>query len=359
MLNLRVNYPSIPQEMDVFEKYTAGFTAPEKYNLLRTPASCYVDELSAQTLINWLHADVEAVSRSSRIATLPSANSALFCILSWFRSRETNVLIEETTFPGFRMCAEHFGYQQIPVACDEHGIIPDSLRMHLQSGKSRLVYIQPTLHNPSCFVMPLERREAILSVVREFDEVYLLEDDAYRFLHDNPPPTFLSLAPERTIHVYSLSKPFNPFLKSAYIVHPKNILDGLENLIRLTTSSGCSLFQDFGQYLFKSGELRKIVNEKQRVAREWHDKIDRLFSGLEYTLYPGSFHIWLSLGQMNCFALSDYLRTQQIDVTDGADFSASGDPHHIRIAFGSEWSSPRLQPALTLIADKVREGNGY
>ncbi|MCK7558654.1 aminotransferase class I/II-fold pyridoxal phosphate-dependent enzyme [Chitinophaga sedimenti] len=210
MLNLRVNYPSIPQEMPVFENYVSQFSDADRQRLLKTPASFYVDESNARTLIDWLKADYNEVNRVSRIATLPSANSALFCVLSQYEGPR-EVAIETTTFPGFRMCAQHFGYQQIPVACDEEGMLPEALREYLQSGQGRLIYLQPTVHNPTCFVMPLARRQQLAAVVRAFPGVYILEDDAYRFLHDNPPPSFLSLMPERTIHVYSLSKPFNPF----------------------------------------------------------------------------------------------------------------------------------------------------
>ncbi|WP_295126246.1 aminotransferase class I/II-fold pyridoxal phosphate-dependent enzyme [uncultured Chitinophaga sp.] len=354
MLNLRVNYPSIPQEMDVFEKYTAGFTAPDKYQLLRTPSSFYVSNRDAETVLNWLKCDIGRISETSDVVTIPSANSALFCILSLFKGREQEVGVENNTFPGFKMCAQHFGYKLGMIECDEYGIIPEALEQYLATGKSRLVYIQPTVHNPSCFVMPLERRLKIAEIVKSFKDVYLLEDDAYRFLHDNPPPAFLNLLPERTIHVYSLSKPFNPFLKSAYIVHPKNLLPGLENLIRLTTSSGCSLFADFGRWLMESGELQLLMLEKQRIAKDLKLKIDTIFTGLDYNLFPGSFHIWLSLGQLDTYQFTDFLRSRDIDVMDGADFSLTDNRHRVRIALGSEWSSPDLLPALALIGETVR-----
>lgn len=354
MLNLRVNYPSIPQEMDVFEKYTAGFTAPEKYNLLRTPLSFSVNAADAQAVCEWLKADYQLIQQTSDVVTIPSANSALFCILNWFKEQEKEIGVESTTFPGFRACADYFGLQQGMIECDEEGIIPAALQQYLETGKSRLVYIQPTVHNPGCFVMPAERRKKIAEVVRAFKDVYLLEDDAYRFLHDNPPPSFLSLMPERTIHVYSLSKPFNPFLKSAYIIYPKTVLKGIENIIRLTTSSGCSLFNNFGLYLMKSGELAGLMAEKQRIAKGWQQQINSIFAGLTYNMFPGSFHIWLSLGQLDTYAFTNFLRTKNIDVMDGVDFSLTGNRHHVRIALGSEWASPHLLPALELIGNTVR-----
>ncbi len=350
MLNLRVNNPSVKQEMDVFQVYTQSLAAPEKYALLQPPGYA-PDEAATKVICNWLQVQEEDIRQCSEIAAVPSANNALFCILSVLRKTNTAIGAETFTFPGFRFCAAELGYQVDAIACDEEGILPVALQQYLETSNSKLVYLQPTVHNPTTSVMSLQRRQEIIAVIKTFKDVYLLEDDAYRFLHADPPPSFLQLIPERTFHVYSFSKAFNPILKAAYIVYPKGALRGIDNIIGFTASSACALFIDFGIHLMQGEQLKNIIKEKQRIALEWHARVKELFQGLSYQMFPGSFHIWLKLEHgLTSSALTSYLHSQDIDVPDGAAFAVNGDTEHVRIALGTAWHSDKMLPALTTIA---------
>jgi len=350
MLNLRVNYPSVKQEIDVFQAYTQSLAAPEKYGLLQPPGYA-PDEVATKVICHWLQVAEDDIRQCSEIAAVPSANNAMFCILSVLRKTNAVIGAETFTFPGFRACAAELGYQVGAIACDDEGIMPVALQQYLETSTSKLVYLQPTIHNPTTSVMSLQRRQEIVAVIKTFKDVYLLEDDAYRFLHPDPPPSFLQLIPERTFHIYSFSKAFNPILKAAYIVYPKWGLPGIENIIGLTASSACALFIDFGLHLIKGEQLKNIIKEKQQIAREWHTRVADLFQGLSYQMFPHSFHIWLKLEHgLTSSALTSYLHGQAIDVTNGTDFSVNGDTEHIRIALGTAWHSDQMLPALTTIA---------
>ncbi|PUZ22130.1 Aminotransferase class I and II [Chitinophaga costaii] len=356
MLNLRLNYPSVRLEMDVFQRYVATLPDPQKYALLQPPYPC-PSPAEAAIVAHWLQLPALTWHTMSNMIALPSANSSLFCILSCFQSYAPGIAVEEVTFPGFRMIASHYGYPLAPIACDQEGMIPEALQACLQKGVCKMVYLQPTVQNPTGAVMSLERRQQIAEIVASFPGVYLLEDDAYRFLHPDPPPTFLQLLPARTIHVYGLSKPFNPFLKSAYIVYPKDTLAGIEKVVQISTSSPCALFHNFGLHLMQGDELKTIIREKQREGLRWHQRVAEALYNLEYTLFPGSFHIWLYLGEtITGSQLSAYLATQGIALPPGTDFSVTGADHHTRIALGAEWANAALMPALEQIAAIVRTG---
>jgi DNA-binding transcriptional MocR family regulator len=356
MLNLRLNYPSVNQEMDVFQAYTQSLAAPEKYTFLQPPG--YVPtSANAKLICDWLEVENEVISQQSHIVAVPSANSALYCVLTLMRQATPTIGAEVFTFPGFRFCAMHLGYQINGIACDEEGMLPDALQDYLLKTSCKLIYLQPTVHNPTCSVMSLQRRLEIVAVLQKFKEVYILEDDAYRFLHPDPPPSFLQLLPERTIHVYSFSKAFNPLLKSAYIIYPKGILAGMEEMIQFTTSSACSIAINFGIALIKGEQLKNIIKEKQQIARHWHTTIVRLFQGLSYRMFPSSFHIWLKLENgLSAAALTSFLLTKEIDVAEGDSFAVNGDTEHVRIALGAAWDSDRLVPALETIATACSRG---
>ncbi|RAJ05375.1 aminotransferase class I and II [Chitinophaga skermanii] len=357
MLNLRVNYPSVPSELELFHAYTAEFPRRSEFDLLHPPAYS-LQERDEATLLQFLGVDMDAVKATSVITTIPSANSALYCVMAVLHKGLQVVATEEFTFPGFKMIANHYNVPLATVACDEEGMIPSALAAFLEAGTCKLVYLQPTIHNPTCAVMSLERRQAIAEVVASFEDVYILEDDAYRFLHPSPPPTFLSIIPSRTVHILSLSKAYNPFLKAAYIIYPTKLLQGLENYIRLTSSSPCSLFIDFGIHLLQGGRLQKIMAEKQAVAKDWQDQIRKVMKRVPYATHPNSFHFWIMLPQGNSSStITSYLRTEGMDIPDGVDFAVNGQENYMRVALGTEWQSPELLPAMEKLAACILGNN--
>lgn len=345
MLNLRVNYPSVPREMDVFQEYCKNI-APSAVSGLLHPPNQSLNASGEAIVFNWLHATAE----QSDLISLPSGNNALYCILTYFRSITEHIAIEPTTFPGFKMGAASMNYQFQVIATDEEGMLPEALAAYLKTGESKLIYLQPTIHNPTCNVMSLARRQAIAEVVRTFEDVYILEDDAYRFLHPSPPPSFLTILPERTMHVHSMSKPFNPMLRSAYIAAPKGLLKGIEKLVQLTSSGTSQLFADFSIYLMKGDLLKGIIHDKQQAAKALQEKVQQIFNGLSYKTFPTSYHIWLKADP----SLPDQLREQNIDIPSAADFSMTDNTEHIRIALGMAWDQPALLPGLNTIASTVK-----
>lgn len=345
MLNYRLNYPSVPRGIELVQSWMQQLAAPARYTLLQNPP---VTEREMQIVKNWLRVP----DSKSVVLPAPSSNTGLYCVLHNIRSSVRHIAVEPFTFPGFKMIAAEFGYQLHPVASDAEGILPDALRTLLAKGECKLVYLQPTIHNPTCSVMPLARRQAIAAVVEEFSDVYILEDDAYRFLHPSPPPSFLELLPNRTYHLFSLSKPLDPLLKAAFILHPEGTLPGIMNIIRLTTSGTSALCLKAGFHLMESGELAKLIKEKQHIAARLQEKMAQLFEGLRYSTFPNSFHIWLDTAKPDVL---ETLRVQHIDLPDGNDFSTSGNTTFTRIALGSCWDSDELVPQLEVIAKIVRK----
>lgn len=355
MLNLRFNYPSVKAEADIFEQYIKRLPEHEKYGIL-TPASFRPDKPTVQLIGQWLQLPAETLRYHSEVISTCSGNSALHCILTWFRDTELSAAIEEFTYTSFKASAHELGYQIDTITCDVQGMVPEALEEYLRSHNTRLVYLQPTIHNPTCSVMSLQRRRDIATVIKKFRDVYIIEDDAYRFLHPSPPPSFLQLMPDRTIHVCSFSKTFNPFVRIAYIIHPKGLLKGVENVIRYTTSGSSALFGAFTAYLMEGDLLHQVIAEKRRIAVELHEKITDVFQGLEYSTFPGSYHTWLKLpGMLDANTFITEMRSWKIDLMSSEDFSTEGREDHVRVAFGGAWDDPELLPALKTVANAVRK----
>jgi DNA-binding transcriptional MocR family regulator len=90
--------------------------------------------------------------------------------------------------------------------------------------RSALVYVIPTLQNPTTATMSAARRHEIAALCRAH-KVPIVEDDVYSLspLPDRPP--IAALAPERTFYVNSLSKTVSPGLRIGSLVVPPGQLD--------------------------------------------------------------------------------------------------------------------------------------
>ncbi|MBO1417289.1 aminotransferase class I/II-fold pyridoxal phosphate-dependent enzyme, partial [Streptomyces sp. FH025] len=112
--------------------------------------------------------------------------------------------VEALTYPVVKATAERLGIRLVPLAMDEHGLLPDAVAAAHRAAPLRAVYVQPRLHNPLGVSLPSERAAALAEELRRLD-LPVVEDAIWSFLRPEPAP-LAALAPERTVLVDSLSK---------------------------------------------------------------------------------------------------------------------------------------------------------
>src|SRR5262245_17824870 len=120
--------------------------------------------------------------------------------------------VEALTYPVVKAVATRLGVTLVPLAMDEHGLVPSAVR----EAQVRAVYVQPTLHNPLGVTMPVDRRVALAEVLAERD-LPAIEDGIYTFLRDDRPP-LAAYAPDQVVLVDSMSKRIAPGLSLGYVV---------------------------------------------------------------------------------------------------------------------------------------------
>lgn len=126
------------------------------------------------------------------------------------------VLTEAQTYPGLIQLARHRGLPLTGLAMDAEGLRPDALAAAL-AGRRAVLYLTPTLQNPTGATIGAARRAEIAALCRRHDAL-IIEDDVYSL--DAALPPLAMLAPERTFYVNSLSKTLNPSLRIGGLVVP-------------------------------------------------------------------------------------------------------------------------------------------
>ncbi|GLW29300.1 PLP-dependent aminotransferase family protein [Actinoplanes regularis] len=130
------------------------------------------------------------------------------------------ILVESPTYQGALAAARAAGLRPVPVPIDADGIRPDLLADAFATTGARLLYCQPTFHNPTGAVLSPERRRQVLDITRAVG-AFLLEDDFARLLgHGEAPPRPLLADDDDGTVVYltSLTKPASPSLRIGALI---------------------------------------------------------------------------------------------------------------------------------------------
>jgi DNA-binding transcriptional MocR family regulator len=130
------------------------------------------------------------------------------------------ILVESPTYQGALAAARAAGLRPIPVPIDADGIRPDLLADAFATTGARLLYCQPTFHNPTGAVLSPGRRRQVLDIARAVG-AFILEDDFARLLgHGGPLPRPLLADDDDGTVVYltSLTKPASPSLRIGALI---------------------------------------------------------------------------------------------------------------------------------------------
>ena len=271
-------------------------------------------------------------------------------VLSETREGET-ILTDDWTYPGLIALSRTVGRKLAGVARDGEGMLPDALESEARRHSARLVYLNPTLHNPTTLIMPEGRRKEIAQVARRLG-LTIVEDDPYSQLLSKSPMSFLSLVPELTIHVATLAKCVSPFLRTAFVVAPDgDAVDRIAGAIRGTTLMAPPLMTGLAAEWIRSGaaaEISAAVRE-EALARQ---RIAEAMLPPDAAMQEGGLHVWLPLGGgLPSAELVRLAKRRGLAVSPAEEFAVSpGLTDAIRIALGAAASRDRLREGLKSLA---------
>jgi DNA-binding transcriptional MocR family regulator len=155
----------------------------------------------------------------ARVAVCPGAQAALAALILAFTQPDDVVLCEPLVYPGLPQAVAQLGRRLETVATDADGMRPDALEAACRAHGARLLYLNPTLQNPTAATMPESRRQEILAVA-EHCKVRIVEDDPYWRFAPGAPPPLARLSPTQVYYLSTLSKVLSPGLRTAFLVLP-------------------------------------------------------------------------------------------------------------------------------------------
>lgn len=189
--------------------------------------------------------------------------------------------------PGYRKIARIYEGQGADwhfVPVDQEGIRMDAL----QKSGADVVHVSPGYHFPLGFVMPIARRQELLSWAAEEPQRYIIEDDydcEFRYA-GRPIPSIQSMdIHHRVIYMNTFSKTLAPSLRISYMVLPEKLMD--RYVLKMNYySNSVSSFEQYALAAFlEKGYFERHISRMRKYYREYRNRICKYIkaSGLPVT----------------------------------------------------------------------------
>ena len=282
-----------------------------------------------------------------QLVVCPGAQAAIAASILALTEPGDVILAEPATYPGLRTAATQFGRRIVAVEADQHGMVPEMLEKACHVHKPRLVYLNPTLQNPTAITIPESRRKELAGIAQRCN-IGIVEDDPYWLLADAPPPPIATFAEGQVVYISTLSKCLTPGLRVAFVLvrdprERERFLAALRSFALMVGPLSAALATQWildGSAGGLMEGVRKEARLRQRMARD-------ILAGRHGGAGDG-LHVWLELpGYWNSSQLARAADSEGIAVTPAAAFATGSDSvNAIRISLGSIKDRARLQAGL-------------
>lgn len=261
------------------------------------------------------------------------------------------VATDALTYPGFKMVAELQNLVLQPVPAMPDGPDLDALDDICRLKRVRAIYAMPTLHNPLGWVLTLSQRRQLVEIARRHD-CFLIEDASYAYLADKAPLPLVTLAPERTVYVSSLSKSLASGLRLGFMIVPVEYATRIKAAIRASYWSLPSVVTAMATRWIADGTVTRQEQAMRRDARRRQAVAQQALSGLDIIADSSSLFLWLRLPDgLRMDRIATALADCGIAVSKAEAYSTTRHaPHALRLGLSS---LPIEQ--LPMILTQVRE----
>jgi DNA-binding transcriptional MocR family regulator len=365
VVDLSMNIPPAPADIDLAQLLRDGLSqilVRADADLLMTYQLGGGSVTDRRAAAKWLAPMLGAVDPECVLAC-PGAQSALAALILAQTPSGGTIFAEPLVYPGLRVAANQFGRRVEAVEADDEGMRPDALDKACRRVDARLLYLNPTIQNPTTVTMPAGRRREILRVAVRH-KLCVVEDDPYWLLEDDAPPPLARLEPSRVHYVSTLSKCLSPGLRTAFVACPdarsaQAVLSALRAFSLMRTPITAALvtqwIEDGSAGRMMAG-VRAEAHARQRLAAQ---SLGGVPAG-PHASRQGIHHWHLLPSYWTAREFAFAARRDGLAVTPGAAFrSVVGDgaegPNAIRISLGEGSDRRRLAQAFRRLSELLAQ----
>ncbi len=307
-----------------------------------------------QAMAAWL-AQLGVRVSPEHVALTAGAQHAMATVFPAITKPGETVLVEELTYSGMKGLAEHLHLKIRGVSMDAEGLRPDALDTACRTGRSRVLYCMPRLQNPTSAVMSERRRRQIAALVTKY-RLLVVEDDTYGFQSPERAP-LMTLIPDRTIYLTSMSKSLFPGMRLGCAVAAPAILEKITEAIWATMIMPSPIGADLLCGWIEDGTAARIAEWKRHETAARHAVAHRVLGGERLQTHPSSPHIWLHLpARWSSDAFVAAARARGVILNGSAEFAAGDvEPRGVRLCLGTPRTRAGLEQALTRVSEALHD----
>jgi len=273
------------------------------------------------------------------------------------------VLVEEPTYTGAISVLAALDARVVGVPMDEEGIRPDLLALAMERHRPRVLYVQPTFHNPTTRVMGIARRGEVLDIAARF-RCLVVEDDwagDLRFDGERLPSLHTLDGGRHVLYLSTFSKKLLPGLRVGWVAAPEPVFERLLALKQIEDCGTSPLVQAALHAFIESGgqeeHLARVRSAYRARAFAMDSAIRRhVPDGASWTRPQGGLFTWVvlpdSLDGDELFAAA---RERGVLVGRGSLFHVSGGGRNtLRLTFSSA-SEEQIDSGIAILGGLLRE----
>lgn len=297
---------------------------------------------------------------SSSILIVSGALQALQLISLGLLKKGSTIFLERPSYLNSLNVFQSAGIHLHGLPVDSAGFDTQYIKLNKKRENASLLYTNPTFHNPTGYVMPLENRKKLLQTC-ESVQLPIIEDDVYRelWLDSAPPEPIKALDKNGTVlYLGSLSKALSPGLRIGWVVGPEPVIERLADIKMQTDYGASSLSQWAAAEWLSSGFYGLHLEQMRASLRRRRDVtlkvLEEKFTGIaEWQRPSGGFYIWLRLPPaISLRELFDVSLQEGILLNPGNLYDPNA-LHHLRLSY-SYASLDQLVRGLEKLADMIR-----
>ena len=273
------------------------------------------------------------------------------------------VAIEEPSYPRAMQVFRAFGAQLLPVPMKDGGLDPEHLDRLLVRQSPKLLYCQPSAHNPTGLTMQPEARKRLLEVAARH-RLPIMEDgfDGSLFFGPQPPAPLKALdVSGLVIYVGTFSKILFPGLRLGWIVAAPELIDRLEvakDLADIHTSPliQAAVYHFCRQRLLDRHQARVLREYGRRRAALLGSLVKRMPTGVTWTETEGGFSLLVTLpAGLDAAPLLERAAARGVIFTPGnAFFVDGGGERTLRLSF-SALPLAQIDEGIKRLAETIRD----
>ena len=353
----RMNMPPEIEDPALIKRMQSGFenVASNIVSLLRYQSATGGSK-DREISLDWMQSKGHLVSADNLTVT-PGAHAAIHAALTVIANPGSVVLCEPVTYPGIRAIASRLLLRLVPLEEDGKGITPSSLEKAATEHPDAVLYLNPTLRNPTTHTIPADRRAEIAVVLRS-KSIPLIEDDAYGLIAKDVPRPISDQVPELAWHILGVSKAFGAGLRLAYAKAPdREKLSDFVQIIRTISVMTSPLNLALLSTWIEEGTADAILAEISNSARRRQDIASGVLNEFDFEAKDEAFNIWLKAPDgLSRAEILTRVAGGPLAIVPSDMFTVTGSPEErLRVCLGGPLSENALEQGLLGLHAALRQ----